>query len=349
MEELQMDADDGKTARFRPFPGLGNPHVQTLAARARRGRLEPLQRRTRIDTDDGDFLDLDLWPVGTPRSVCLLLHGLEGSARSGYMTATSIALARRGVLGVGLNFRSCGDEPNRTPGSYHSGRTDDIERALAWIGERFPGLPRAAVGFSLGGNALLIHLGRSGDGVGVTRAAAVSVPYDLAACADALERGVGRLYARRFLRSLRDKARRKAERFPEVVPARAAQASTMREFDEWLTAPVHGFRDADDYYARASAARVVGDVRVPTLLIQSADDPLVPASSIPLARIAANPALHMVLTGRGGHVGFFGPRPAGDPDGWLETRIAAFIAETVESPPGPGPVRGSPGGEKPRG
>lgn len=319
----------GEEPGFRPFPGLANPHVQTLAARALRSRLETRQRRTRIDTDDGDFLDLDLWPVEDPLAVCLLLHGLEGSARSGYAIAMSRALARQGVLGVGLNFRSCGGEPNRTPGSYHSGRTDDIARSLAWIRERFPGLPRAAVGFSLGGNALLVHLGRRGEDTGLARAAAVSVPYDLAACSAALDRGIGRLYARRFLRSLREKARDKARRFPEAVPARAADASTMREFDEWLTAPVHGFRDADDYYARSSASRYMGDVRIPTLLVQAADDPLVPASSIPLARIAANPALRMVLTERGGHVGFLDRPAAARGDGWLETRVATFVARAA--------------------
>lgn len=336
----------GEPPAFRPLPGFANPHVQTLTARALRGRLETPQRRTRIDTDDGDFLDLDVWPIAEPRAVCLLLHGLEGSARSGYVTASSRALARHGVLGVGLNFRSCGGEPNRTPGSYHSGRTDDIERALEWIRGRYPGLPRAAIGFSLGGNALLVHLGRAGGRSTLACAVAVSVPYDLAACSAALDRGVGRLYARRFLRSLREKARAKADRFPDVVPARASTASTMREFDEWLTAPVHGFRDAEDYYDRSSSARYLGQVRIPTLLVQAADDPLVPAGSIPVARIAANPSLEMVLTERGGHVGFLGRGGLPGADGWLETRISSFVAErSVRKRP----VTGETGGGNPRG
>lgn len=311
---------------FRPPPGLGNPHLQTLVGRALRRRIRPRQRRSRIATDDGDFLDLDVWPVRRPASACLLLHGLEGSARSGYLVATAAALARRGVVGVGLNFRSCGGEPNRRADSYHSGRTDDIERALAWIARMWPGLPRAAIGFSLGGNALLVHLGRRGEESGLVRAAAVSVPYDLAACSAALDRGIGRLYARRFLGSLRAKARDKAARFPDRVPARAARASTMREFDEWLTAPVHGFRDADDYYERASSRRYVGAVAVPTLLLQSADDPLVPASTIPEPRIAANPRLALDLTDAGGHVGFVDRRRPAGPDGWMERRLAGWIA-----------------------
>jgi len=340
--------DQGDRPVFRPCPGLGNPHVQTIAARAVRSRLESRQRRTRIRTDDGDFLDLDVWPLAEPRAVCLLLHGLEGSGRSGYITATSGALAARGIVGVGLNFRSCGGEPNLTPGSYHSGRTDDIARALAWLGERFAGLPRAAVGFSLGGNALLVYLGRTGEGADVACAAAISVPYDLAACAAALDRGLGRLYARRFLRTLRDKAREKAARFPDVVPARAAHASSMREFDDWLTAPVHGFRDAEDYYARSSAARHVGAVRVPTLLVQSADDPLVPSGSIPLARIAANPHLTMELTGRGGHVGFLDRTRRAGPGGWLEAGVASFVSAGTERGAAPRAGRNA-GGENPRG
>lgn len=342
---------------FRPPRGISNAHAQTLlgrASRARRARSGPEPERVRIDTPDGDFLDLHIRPLASrPRAVCLLLHGLEGCARSGYIVTTAEALAQRRILPVGLDFRSCGEEPNRTAGSYHSGRTDDIVTALAWLRERHPALPRAAVGFSLGGNALLVHLGcpgvderHSGDAAGrpdvavdLSAAAAVSVPFDLAACAAALERGINRLYGRFFLRTLREKARAKAARFPGLVSPEAASARTLREFDERLTAPVHGFAGADDYYARCSSARFLDSVTVPTLLIQASDDPLVPAGSVPRARIAANPHLTLELTPRGGHVGFVDRSRGAGPEGWLETRIARFIeSRTVpatESPPAP--------------
>lgn len=314
---------------FRPPRGLGNPHVQTIAARFRRAGHHGRSRRIRIETDDGDFLDLDVRapdaasPDASPRAVCLLLHGLEGCSSSGYMVSTANALAGRGILAVALNFRSCSGEPNRTLGSYHSGRTDDIERALAWIADAWPGTPRAAVGFSLGGNALLVHLGGAGARAGLSAAVAACVPYELAESARALERGFGRLYGAYFLRSLRAKLEAKASRFPGRVPERALAARSLLEFDDAFTAPVHGFVDAADYYERCSAARFVAGVRVPTLLVQAADDPLVPVDSVPWARIRANDALEMALTRRGGHVGYL-DRVLGPP-AWLETTISEAI------------------------
>ncbi len=328
---------------FRPFPGLANAHAQTIVARALRARLPAGSERVRIDTDDGDVLDLDLRLPDAPRGVCLLLHGLEGCASSGYILAAGEALLQAGVACVALNFRSCGGEPNRTVGSYHSGRTDDLVRALRWIEGEFPQLPRAAIGFSLGGNALLVHLGGgafpegsesegshpSVDAPSLVCAAAVSVPFDLAACADALERGPGRLYARRFLHSLRAKVREKARRFPDAVPADAAVARTLRELDDRFTAPVHGFRDADDYYARCSSGRFVPGVRTPTLVLQSADDPLVPRRSIPFETLAGNPALDFVLTRRGGHVGFLDRGGRVGAEGWMERALAAWVGAAL--------------------
>ncbi len=311
---------------FEAAPGLRNPHLQTVVGRIARRRFEPRYDRVRLDTTDGDFIDLDLWRgPEDPAGACLLLHGLEGSARSGYMVTTSEALAAARIQPVALNFRSCSGEPNRLPGAYHSGRTDDIERALAWMAARFPGLPRTAVGFSLGGNALLNLLGREDGGNGLVAAAAVSVPYDLEASADALDRGMGRVYGQRFLRSLREKAREKARRFPGVVAPEAATARTIREFDDRLTAPIHGFRDAADYYARCSAKRFVGSVQLPMLLIHSRDDPLAPGTSVPVETIRRRPNLSLELTEHGGHLGFLARGYGSGPDGWLERAVSAHM------------------------
>ena len=319
---------------FEPAPGLRNPHLQTVVGRMVRRRFEPRYERVRLDTDDGDFIDLDLWRgPDTPSGSCLLLHGLEGSARSGYMVTTSEALEAAGIQAVALNFRSCSGEPNRLPGAYHSGRTDDIECALAWMEARFPDLPRTAVGFSLGGNALLNLLGREGGGRGLVAAAAVSVPWDLESSADALQRGMGRVYGRRFLRSLREKAREKAARFPDVVAPGAARARTIREFDDRLTAPIHGFRDAADYYARCSAKRFVDPVDLPMLLVHARDDPLAPASAVPEETIRGRPNLSLELTERGGHLGFVGrgrgKGRAGARAGWLEETVSRYIARAT--------------------
>lgn len=315
---------------FEAVAGLGNPHLQTVVGRIVRRHFEPRYERVRLDTDDGDFIDLDLWRgPEDPAGACLLLHGLEGSARSGYMVTAGGALAAAGIQAVALNFRSCSGEPNRLPGAYHSGRTDDIQRSLAWISGRFPGLPLTAVGFSLGGNALLNLLGRTGGARGLAAATVVSVPYDLEASAEALDRGVGRLYGHRFLRTLREKAREKAQRFPGVVAPEAAEARTIREFDDRLTAPLHGFSDAADYYARCSARRFLGAVELPVLLIHSRDDPLAPGASVPMETIRRRDNLDLELTTRGGHLGFLARGYGRGPDGWLEQTLSRYISRVV--------------------
>ncbi len=329
-----------RTPDFQAATGLANPHLQTIVSRAQRRRAKPQFDRTRIETSDGDFLDLDVWQgLTNPAGTCLLLHGLEGCSRSGYITTTSAALAMWGIQAVALNFRSCSGEPNRTPKSYHSGQTEDIVRSVEWMRERYPSLPIAAAGFSLGGNALINLLGREAQADWVDAAVAISVPYDLAACALWMESGVlGRSYSRHFMKSLRGKAREKAQRFPDLVPARAGLARTIRELDELMTAPLNGFRSAEDYYDRCSAARHIGNVTTPTLLVQAADDPLVPVRVVPLDVIRGRPNLSLRLTTRGGHLGFLDRHLGTGPAGWLEQTIARFVADelTLREPSPPG-------------
>ena len=322
---------------FEAAPWCRNPHLQTVVGRIARRRFEPRYDRVRLDTDDGDFLDVDIGPEPEDvAGVCLLLHGLEGSARSGYMVSTGAALAVAGVRAVALNFRTCGGEPNRLPRAYHSGETSDIARVLGWMSRRFAGLPRAAVGFSLGGSALLNLLGRDGGGSGgLSAAVAVSVPYDLAAAADALERGVNRLYSARFLRSLRAKAREKAARFPDRIAPGAASVRSLREFDDRMTAPLHGFRNAADYYERCSSAPVIGSVSIPALLVHARDDPVAPIASMPLDAIRHRTNLGSLLTERGGHLGFLDRRLGAGPQGWLERAVADYIAAALPAAPSP--------------
>lgn len=329
---------------FRPAWWLGGPHAQTIGGRFLRERNGVPLRRERLDTPDGDFLELDFAELPgaewtEPRRtdpVVLVLHGLEGSAGSGYVLQTLRELAARGLRGVALNFRTCGGEMNRLPRFYHSGETGDVAWILDHLAERFPGAPLGAVGFSLGGNVLLKHLGERGAEARVAAAAAVSVPFDLGAGARALERGVGRLYVGLFLRSLRRKYRRKRELIGEALDARRVlSARTFREFDDAATAPLHGFRDADHYYASCSSARFLEAVRVPTLLLHSADDPFLPAEALPRAAVEGNPALVDGFTGRGGHVGFVGGPGPWAPEFWAEAEAARFLAERL------GVVRGS--------
>ena len=334
---------------FRPARLLGGAHRQTIAGRYLRRAAPPAFRRERIELPDGDFVDLDFPPAPRPDApLVLLLHGLEGSARRGYALITYRELAARGLASVGLNFRSCSGEPNRAARLYHSGDTEDIRFIAALLRDRFPAVPRAAVGFSLGGNALLKFLGEEGEAAArwFCAAAAVSVPYDLSAGADALDGSrMGRLYARLFVRSLVAKAEARAAQLGDRCDLeRLRRARTLREFDDAATAPIHGFAGAADYYARSSSAAFLPRIRIPTLLLHAADDPFLPAAHFPHAQVRANPLLQAVLTERGGHVGFL----AGSllrPVCWAEQQVASFLAARCLSagPSGPGVREPRPG------
>jgi uncharacterized protein len=323
-------------APFRPSAWLPGAHAQTIAGRLLRRAAPPTFRRERVDLPDGDFVDLDhaepaaLTGGAAPDApIVLLLHGLEGSARRGYAINVYRELAARGVRAVGLNFRSCSGEPNRAARLYHSGDTADIEHVLRLLAARHPAAPRGAIGFSLGGNALLKLLGELGTAAAdlTHAAAAVSVPYDLAAGADALERTtMGRFYTRRFVRSLVAKAEARAPLLDGICDLdRVRVARSFREFDDAATAPIHGFADAADYYARSSSAGLLPAIRIPTLLLHAADDPFLPGTAFPHAAAAANPYIRAVVTPCGGHVGFIEGSPWA-PRFWAEHTATAFLA-----------------------
>ncbi len=315
---------------FRPAWWALGAHSQTLAGKFLRQTRGVTLKRVRWETPDGDFLDLDFGPDPGPGApIVLVLHGLEGSARRGYCMLAYQALLARGMAPVGLNFRSCGGEPNRRARSYHSGETEDPAWVLARLQERHPGRPLGVMGFSLGGNVLLKLLGERDDGgkALVGAAVAISVPYDLAAGAAKLERGLfGRLYTRYFLRSLMTKVREKAHLLADQVTLDALDdVRTIRAFDEEVTAPVHGFHGASHYYRQCSSARFLSGIRVPTLLLHSMDDPFLPQDAVPVEAMRSNPCLHPVLTPRGGHVGFVAGSP-GRPRFWAEESAARFLA-----------------------
>jgi len=297
----------------------------------RSGRGLPLERR-RIDTPDGDFLDLDLAPEPAPGApLVVLLHGLEGSTQREYMSLMFRELFDRGLRGVGLNFRGCGGEPNRLPRAYHSGDTGDLAHVIGSIRRSRPGRAIGAVGFSLGGNVLLKHLGERGDAAAIDAAAAVSVPFDLPGSAHRLSSGVmGRAYGAYFLRSLRRKVHEKRHLLNgEVDVDRTLAARTLKDFDDALTAPLHGFADAEDYYARADVRRHLPHIRVPTLLIQARDDPFLPRGSTPDAIVADNPHLTAAFTDRGGHLGFVEGALPWRPRFWAEREAARFLAREL--------------------
>ena len=317
---------------FHPPWWARGPHAQTLGARFLRPKGRVPLKRERWHTPDGDFVDLDFVDIEGLREDCLvlLLHGLEGSARSGYAYQIYEQLSRRGFQTVGLNFRSCSGELNRGLRLYHSGETEDPRWVLGRLKERFPNKRLAAVGISLGGNVLLKYLGESGEQSGLDLAAAWSVPFDLSAGADFMEKGFAQVYVTRLLRSLKAKVRiRTVELEPLIDLERTMISRTFWEFDDAATAPLHGFDGAADYYGRSSSAGFLGAIRVPTLVIHSADDPFLPAEAIPGNALEANPILTPLITERGGHVGFItGANPL-KPVFWAENTIADWLAERL--------------------
>lgn len=320
---------------FDPPAWPRGPHLQTLVARLLRPTRSVRFRRERWETPDGDFLDLDFAgeAEADERSpVVLVLHGLEGCSDSGYVRQLCAELAARGMRAAALNFRSRGGEPNRLRRFYHSGETGDTAFVLGRLRERWPRVPIGAVGFSLGGNALVKLLGERGEAARelLDAAVAVSVPYDLAAGADALEEGLGRMYTAYFLRSLRRSVRSKQEaRGHDYGLEELSDVRSLRAFDDAFTAPVHGFRDADDYYRRSSAARFLPEVRVPTLVIQARDDPFLPESALPLDAIRSNPWIVDAVSRRGGHVGFLEGVVPWRPRFWAEEAAADFLGRAL--------------------
>lgn len=301
----------------------------------------PAYRRERLETPDGDFLDLDWIGDGRPAQalprtasdrrddspLVVLFHGLEGSSASHYARALMHAVAERGWRGVVVHFRGCSGEPNRLARAYHSGDSAEIAWVLDTLGRRHARL--CAVGVSLGGNALLKYLGEYGAQARPLAAAAVSVPYDLAAANRMLSRGIGRLYARHFLRSLIPCSLNKAQRFPDhpgyTAPDLIRAARTLRDFDSAVTAPLHGFRDADDYYTRSSSAQYLPGIAVPTLLLHAANDPFLPAAAIPApGRLPA--CMRLEVSPHGGHVGFVSGGPPGRLD-WLPQRLLGHLGQ----------------------
>ncbi len=278
----------------------------------------------RLELPDGDFLDLCFTPEpGT--ALVVVLHGLEGSAHSAYALATLAAVRRHGWQGVLMHFRGCSGVPNRLPRSYHSGETGDLAYLIAILRARHPQLPLGAVGYSLGGNVLLKYLGERGGGSGLAGAVAVSVPFELDKAARRLERGFSRLYQWFLVGKLRAKTARKFATMRSPIDLSRLDAfCTFRAFDHNVTAPLHGFESAEEYYSRSSSRQYLRRIATPTLIVHASDDPFMTPDAVPTrAELALSVELDLQI--QGGHVGFVSGLVPGRPAYWLDERIPAFL------------------------
>lgn len=286
-------------------------------------------RRERVATPDGDFVDFD-WlagPGATSESpVVILLHGLEGSSRSHYVFSILRAAARLGWRGVVPHWRGCSGEPNRVPRAYHSGDYTEAGWMLSAVRARIGQAPAFAVGVSLGGSALLNWLGREGVKARrwLTGAASVSAPIDLFAAGTAIDRGLNRVYAWNFLRTLIPKAIAKERRFPGLFDvAELRRIRTLRAFDDLVTAPLHGFRDAVDYWTRGSSKPHLRGIDLPTLALNARNDPFVPGGSLP-GPGDVSAAVTLDQPPHGGHVGFASGAFPGRFE-WVSRRLLEFF------------------------
>jgi hypothetical protein len=307
---------------------LAGGHVQTVYAALRRP-ARVATRRERWETEDGDFIDVDWAGEADSRRTLALFHGLEGSSDSHYARAVTAHAVLAGWRVALPHFRGCSGEPNRLARAYHSGDSAEIGWILRRLAPSGAGSGLYAAGVSLGGNALLKWLGEQGEAAAtvVRRAVSVCAPIDLAAAGHSLDRGLNRaLYARHFLVTLRGKALAKLTRFPGLYDARRVRgARTLHEFDDVVTAPLHGFRDADDYWRRASSSPWLARIRVPTLLIQSRNDPFLPEAALEAATRSVAPGVVLEFPSEGGHVGFV-ERPFPGRHTWLPRRILEFLS-----------------------
>ena len=307
---------------------LPGRHLQTIYARHLARNYIVRYRRERWETPDNDFIDVDwLDDAGDGAKLLVLFHGLEGASQSHYAISLMAAATRRGWRGVVPHFRGCSGEANRLIRSYHSGDSREVD----WILRRFKGENRGrriyVIGVSLGGNMLLKWLGEEGEAAIaiVERAVAVSTPLDLTAAAGALDSGFNRfLYTSHFLSLLRPKALAKIAAHDLAIDARAIRASlTFRQFDDLFTAPLHGFKDAADYWSRSSSKPWLKHIRVPTLLINAQNDPFLPRPVLP-GTAEVSDAVTLDFPKSGGHGGFVSGRFPGNLD-WLPKRVLKFF------------------------
>ncbi len=310
---------------YRPPFLFRNGHLQTLYPNFARTLSPDIYGRERITTPDDDFLDLDWARVGSDR-LAILSHGLEGSSHRHYMIGMARMLNRHGWDALAWNYRGCSGEMNRKLRMYHNGSIDDLDTVVAHALSGGNYKMVALVGFSLGGNLTLMYLGSKGGSLNrrIRKAVTLSVPCDVAAGARQLALFRNRIYMRQFLVSLHEKIRQKMRLMPGAITDEGFERiRNFRDFDDRYTAPIHGFKDAEDYWYQCSSSRFLSGVTVPTLIVNALDDPFLADGCYPVSQAESSRYVHLEMPRSGGHVGFVQFNPDGSY--WSENRAVEFL------------------------
>jgi len=305
---------------------LASGHVQTLLPALFRKVDGVTYQRERIETADGDFLDLD-WAANGSRRIAVIAHGLEGDSKRAYAQGMVKALSRNGWDAVVWHARGCSGEPNRLLRFTHSGATKDLQTVVSHVSRSRDYDELALIGFSLGGNLTLKYLGEHSRELNprIKRAVAFSVPCDLQSGSLQLAHRANQIYMRRFLISLRKKIRAKMKVMPGKIDDRDyGRLRTFKDFDDRYTAPIHGFVDAEDYWRQCSCRPVLEKISIPTLLVNARNDPFLAKPCYPIAEAETNPNFFLEMPASGGHVGFITFNPRGEY--WSESRAISFLA-----------------------
>ncbi|MSR77710.1 MAG: alpha/beta fold hydrolase [Candidatus Omnitrophica bacterium] len=314
---------------FQPAWWCSSPHSQTIFAYFFRPFAHLPFHRKRLETLDGDFIDLDFLPGDPEQPLVLVVHGLEGSSRASYIQSFLGELQKTGRPICAMNFRGCSGEMNRLPITYHSGKTEDLDFVVNYLHQALGQKKIDLVGFSIGGNLILKWLGDQGHAARnkIRKSLAVSVPYDLVKSVLVMDRGFNRqVYTRKLLWSLKDKAVIKAKTFPDLFNLkRVMRTKTFYEFDSLITAPLNGFKDAMDYWTRSSCLYSLKDICIETGLLHSEDDPFYPGHLFPFDAVKQSDYLVPLWTRKGGHLGFINGSLPWKQNLWLEKTMVDFL------------------------
>ena len=313
---------------FSPAWWLKNPHCQTIAAKFfRRGHTINTTNET-LELPDGDFVDLAWTEKVSPscsRPIVAVLHGLEGSKNSHYAKGMLSAIKAQGWIGVLMHFRGCSGRPNRMAKSYHSGQTCDVDYFSQYLADTYPTAKKAIIGFSLGGNVLTKYLAEQKQNI-YQAAGVICAPLDLSSCCDRINQGFSRVYQKYLVDMLRASTIEKinAHLLDNIDRKHLDKVRSIREFDQMITAPLNGFRDANHYYQQASGRDVLQQITTPCLIIHASDDPFLCHENT--TAIGALPEqLTFEISAKGGHVGFISGKNPLKPQFWLEQRIPEFL------------------------